>query len=156
MAVIYSRHQCDNYWFMGSITREAKLKDRRTIHWHQATTIFHWARVVCIIPGCIASTLKWRHNGHGDVSNHQLHLCLLNRLFRRRSKKTSKLRVTGLCEGKAPMTGEFPTQKASDAENVSIWLRHHDEAISTTTNTNTAQMQLQTLGIHTKFRFINH
>ena len=33
------------------------------------------------------------------VSNHQPHDCLLNRLFRHRSKKTSKLRVTGLCEG---------------------------------------------------------
>ena len=27
---------------------------------------------------------------------------------RRRSKKTSKVRVTGLCEGKSPVTGEFP------------------------------------------------
>ena len=45
------------------------------------------------------SQLQWRHNGHVGVSNHQPHVCLLNRLFRRRSKKTSKLRVTGLCEG---------------------------------------------------------
>ena len=44
---------------------------------------------------------------------------------RRRSKKTSKLRVTGLCEGKSPVTGEFPAQKASNADNVSIWWRHH-------------------------------
>ena len=43
--------------------------------------------------------LLWRHNGRGSVSNQQLHDCLLNRLFRRRSKKTSKLRVTGLCAG---------------------------------------------------------
>ena len=54
------------------------------------------------------------------VSNHQPHHCLLNRLFRRRSKKTSKLRVTGLCVGNSPQTGEFPAQMASDAENVSI------------------------------------
>ena len=40
-------------------------------------------------------------------------------------KKTSKLRVTGLCAGNSPATGEFPTQKASNAENVSIWWRHH-------------------------------
>ena len=40
---------------------------------------------------------------------------------RSRSKKTSKLRVTGLCEGNSPMTSEFPAQRASDAENVSIW-----------------------------------
>ena len=44
-------------------------------------------------------TLQWRHNDHDGVSNHRRHSCLLSRLFRRRSKKTSKLRVTGLCEG---------------------------------------------------------
>ena len=26
----------------------------------------------------------------------------------------------------SPRTGEFPTQMASNAENVSIWWRHHD------------------------------
>ena len=46
--------------------------------------------------------LRWRHNDHDGVSNHQPHGCLLNRLFRRRSKKTSKLRVTGLCVGNSP------------------------------------------------------
>ena len=70
-------------------------------------------------------TLLWRHNGHDSVSNHQAHDCLLNRLFTRRSKKTSKLRVTGLCAGTSPVTGEFPAQLASYAENVSIWWCHH-------------------------------
>ena len=65
-------------------------------------------------------------HGRDSVSNHQPHDCLLNRLFRRRSKKTSKLRVTGLCAGNSPRTGEFPAQMASNAENVSIWWRHHD------------------------------
>ena len=51
--------------------------------------------------------------------------CLLKRLFRHRSKKTPKLRVTGLCEGNSPVTGEFPAQRASNAENVSIWWHHH-------------------------------
>ena len=40
-------------------------------------------------------------------------------------KKTSKLRVTGLCVGNLPGTGEFPAQMTSNAENVSIWWRHH-------------------------------
>ena len=44
---------------------------------------------------------------------------------RRRSKKTSKLRVTGLCEGSSPVTGEFLAQRASNAESVSMWWRHH-------------------------------
>ena len=70
------------------------------------------------------TTLRWRHNGHNGVSNHQLHHCLLNHLFGCRSKKTSKLRVTGLCAGNSPGTGEFPAQMASNAENVSIWWRN--------------------------------
>ena len=71
------------------------------------------------------TSLRWRQNGRDGVSNHQPQDCLLNRLFRRRSKKTSKLRVTGLCAGNSPGTGEFPAQIASNAENVSIWWRHH-------------------------------
>ena len=62
----------------------------------------------------VENLLQWRNNGRDCVSNHQPHDRLRNRLFRRRSKKTSKLRVTGL----------FPAQMASNAENVSIWWRH--------------------------------
>ena len=36
-----------------------------------------------------------------------------------------KLHVTGLCAGNSSVTGEFPAQKASNAENASIWWRHH-------------------------------
>ena len=50
----------------------------------------------------ITLTLRWRHNGCDSVSNHQPQHCLLNRLFRRRSKKTAKLRVTGFCAGNSP------------------------------------------------------
>ena len=73
----------------------------------------------------ISRSLQWRHNEIDSVSNHQPPDCLLNRLFRRRSRKTSKLRVTGLCAGNSPVTGEFPAQMASNAQNVSIWWRHH-------------------------------
>ena len=72
------------------------------------------------------SSLQWSHNERDGVSNHKPHSCLHNRLFRRRSKKTSKLHVTCLCEGNSPGTGEFPAQRASNMENVSIWWRHHD------------------------------
>ena len=76
------------------------------------------------------STLQWRHNERDGFLNHQRLDYMLNCWFRRRSKKTSKHRVTGLCEGNSPVTGEFPQQKASDAENVSMtssWLEctHH-------------------------------
>ena len=72
--------------------------------------------------------LQWRHNERDGVSNHRRIDGLLNRLFRRRSKKTSKLHVTGLCEENSPMTGEFLAQRASNAENISISWRHHDDA----------------------------
>ena len=41
-------------------------------------------------------------------------------------KQKSKPRVTGLLEVNSPVTGELPTQRASNTENVSIWWRHHD------------------------------
>ena len=53
------------------------------------------------------ASLQWRHNECDGVSNHWRLICLLNRLFRRRSKKTSKVRVTGLCEGNPPVTEEI-------------------------------------------------
>ena len=39
--------------------------------------------------------------------------------------KMSKLRITGLCAGNSPGIGEFPGQRTSNVENVSIWWRHH-------------------------------
>ena len=74
-------------------------------------------------------TLQWRHNGRDGVSNHQPYDCLLNPLFKGISQKTSKLRVAGLCVGNSPVTGEFFAQRTSNAENVSIWWRHHDNTL---------------------------
>ena len=50
----------------------------------------------------------WRNNERDGVSNHRHPWCLLNRLFRRRSKKTSKLCVIGLCEGNPSVTSGSP------------------------------------------------
>ena len=76
-------------------------------------------RLLCII------SLQWRHNGRDGVSNHQPCHCLLNLLFRRIWRKTSILRVTGLCAGNSPVTGELPAQRANNAGSASIWWRHH-------------------------------
>ena len=48
---------------------------------------FYW-EVRCHPNG---NTLQWRHDGSDGFLNPQSHDCLLNRLFRRRSKKTPKL-----------------------------------------------------------------
>ena len=65
------------------------------------------------------------YSSEKSVLNHRRLDCLLSRLFRCRSKKTSKLRVTGLCERNPTVAGEFLAQKAINAENVPIWWRHH-------------------------------
>ena len=95
--------------------------------WNTKTDVNVWRAQLFVIN---VRALRWRHNGRHSVSNHQPHDCLLNRLFRPRSKKTSKLRVTGLCVGNSPGTGELPAQMASNAENVSLWWRHHGLLIS--------------------------
>ena len=93
-----------------------------TCHIHQTKSIDP-SLVIYIWLGNI---LQCRHNGRYSASNHQTHDCLHSSLFKCRSKKTSKLRVTGLCVGNSPVTGEFPAQMASNAEKVIIWWRHHD------------------------------
>ena len=91
------------------------LRDMGKFDPYQSTTKYNKAQ----------NALQLRHNGRDSISNHQPHDCLLNRLFRRRSKKTSKLRVNCLCAGNSPETGEFPAQVASNEVNVSIWWLHH-------------------------------
>ena len=72
-------------------------------------------------------TLQWRYNERDDVSNHRRLDCWFNCLFKHRSKKTSDLRATGLCDRNPPVIGEFTSQTASNAENVSIWWHHQGE-----------------------------
>ena len=83
--------------------------------------------ILCTFTRDIIMSFQWTHNGRDSVSYHQPHYCLLNRSLRLRSKKHSKLRVNGLCAGYSPFTGKVPAQMASNAENVSIWWRHHVE-----------------------------
>ena len=98
---------------------------RATVLMYTGSCVYHHGEILLVwahrpTSSEMQMSLLWRHNGCDGVSNHQPHDCLLSWLFGRRSKKTSKLRVTGLCAGNSPVTGEFPTQMASNAENVSI------------------------------------
>ena len=96
----------------------------RGVSYYQNTTV---SQKLILVDNTRNIPLQWHHNGRDGVSKHQLHDCLLSRLFRRRSTKISKLRVTGLCAGNSPMTDEIPAQRASNAENVSIRWRHHEK-----------------------------
>ena len=81
------------------------------------STVKSTSRLFLLIAG--GSALRRRHNERDGVSHHRRLDYLLNRLFRRGSKKTSKLHANGLCEGNSPLTG-VPAQRADKAENVSI------------------------------------
>ena len=65
-----------------------------------------------------------RQKGLDCVSNYQPHHWLLNRLFGCRSKKTSKLRVTGLCVRNSKGAGEF-LNKWPVTRKCSICWCHH-------------------------------
>ena len=74
-----------------------------------------------------SAPLQWHHNGRDSVSNHQPRECLLSRLIRQRSKKTSKPRATGLCAGNSPETGEsswnfqeLPMTRARSMQKVKV------------------------------------
>ena len=84
------------------------------LRWEISHTFFVRPHYYDVIMGAMASQIT------------SLTIAYFKRLFRRRSKKTSKLRVTSLCEGNSSVTGEFPAQRSNNAENVSIWWRHHD------------------------------
>ena len=71
----------------------------------------HFTKPIGRISWYVTFSLQWRHNGRDGVSNRHPHNCLLNCLFRRRSKKTLKLRVTGLCTGNSPTKN--PPRKGS-------------------------------------------
>ena len=78
-------------------------RSRRRIHYIDAT----WA--------------PWRHN----VSNHRQFHCLLNSLLKLRTKKISKIRITGPLWGEQTLTGGFPSQRASDSKSITMSWRHH-------------------------------
>ena len=62
------------------------------------------------------------------ISNHYIAfpLFIQSVVFRRTSKTTSKLHVSGFCEGNPPVTDGFTPQRASSPENVSISWRHFE------------------------------
>ena len=98
----------------GDSRLQTKLRGRhrRDIIWPRSTSV---KNTIAIQHGSTQEALEWRHNERVGVSTYRRLDWLLNLLFRLRSKKTSKLRVTGICEGNSPVIGEFPTQRASNA-----------------------------------------
>ena len=98
---VFSRYR--PRWYVPKLltldTPWSTLKDKIGVTYHYDGLTSTPCRHKSTETGQLAPPLQWRHNERDGVSNHQPHDCLLNRLFRRRSKKTSKLRVTGLWRG---------------------------------------------------------
>ena len=127
LEMAFSAH-CTSIWKFNGISRTSMSKVAPKCIWccgwvqwcatvphstGRCRKIVQWAwncdpdgHVMTVLPVILSymtrHALQWRHNDHDGVSNHQPHGCLCNRLFRRWSKKTSKLRVTGLCVGNSP------------------------------------------------------
>ena len=95
------------------------------MHWSYHSVAPNHQCISNLYPEINKEPLQWRHNESNGISHHQPHDCLLNHYTSRKSKKTSKLRITDLCAGNSPVPGEFPAQRASNAENVPIWWCHH-------------------------------
>ena len=115
MTLMYAQHCISRSLFHVHILSRVNPPNRLTDEWHSISFTMHCNDVI------VSAT-----------SSQITSLTIVYSIVysRRRSKKTSTLLVTGLCEGNSPVTGEFPTQRASNAENVSLWWRHHDINIS--------------------------
>ena len=90
--------------------------------WHAISRIncdpFHFRHYSDVIMSTMASQIT------------SLTIVYWNIYSRRRSKKSPKLRVTGLCAGNSPVIDEFPAQRASNEENVFIQCRYHGTCIT--------------------------
>ena len=115
------------YWMIGFVfapVNQTIIRINRLLFFHQIRKHFfclnrnnlaHFINITVVAKEekvyIIWNALQWRHNGRDGVSNHRRLDCLLNCVFRPRSRKKSKLRVNGLCEGNSPVTGGFPSQR---------------------------------------------
>ena len=90
------------------------------------------------------NALQWRHNGRNGVWNQQPHHCLLIRLFTSRSKKTSKVRVTGLCARIHRWPGNSPQKRT-----VTLKMLPFDDVIMGTVFTiETLQIIIKLCNVH--------
>ena len=117
----------------GSLEKQSKYKlnlmQTQIVPWHWPSTSnrSQWADCVENLVWPPSQQLYYNDVIMGAMASQMAsHDCLLNRPFRRRSKKTSKLRVTGLCVGNSPVTGEFPaqwpvTRKMFPFDDVIVW-----------------------------------
>ena len=80
--------------------------------WRHMSTIA--SPFTCKILGCF-TPVHWPHD------------CLFKTMFRQTSKQHQSPALLALCEGNPPVTGGFPSQRASNAESISISWSHFNQ-----------------------------
>ena len=111
------------YDFMNWFVRNDAIK-----LWNQSVKINQPVLLnVCVMHWYIIYwSLQWRHNERDGVSNHQPRHCFTQPFIQAKIKENFKV------SRHWPLFGEFPAQMVSNAENVSIWWRHHDSRLNKT------------------------
>ena len=94
---------------------------------HKAQCGHRWLLAHCLLHGGICDrnqlyALQWRHNDHGGSPASRL---FTKSFIQAKIKEHIKAPLHWPLCGEFTGTGEFPAQRASYAENVSIWWRHH-------------------------------
>ena len=115
MAFWDEKYELYGIYFMSVVTCEERLAAYYYASWRGLSFGLHLFAILGLNFDCLEEcahwALKWHHNECHGVSNHPPHDCLLNCLFRCKSKKTSKLHVTGLCEGNTPVMDKGPVMR---------------------------------------------
>ena len=103
-------------------------------------SIVHYRTILLTVE--LKQSLQWRHNERDGVSNHQPHDWLLN-LYSGADQRKPQSSVSLSFVREIPRaTGEFPAQRASNAEKVSTWWRHHDEEVLTGTSSHLRAIEI--------------
>ena len=114
------------FWFRFSVFSRSLFKSLNGLHWTSRCQDRSSCKLLDIsIYYNRVQKHSLCHNERDGVSNHQHHDYLLNRLFKAQIKENIKApRHWPLC-GEFTGPGEFPAQRTSNAEKVSIWWRYH-------------------------------
>ena len=136
-------------WRRPKQARVSIIKRYRKVSWHLETVRYLYIHIyiyitvsrcretyICIymdlkLPYYLADVsvayvaLRWRHNGRDWHLKSPASRLFTQPFIQTQIKENIKALCHWLCAGNSSGTGEFPARMASNAENVSIWWRHH-------------------------------
>ena len=120
---IPQQHDCTFYNLYESKT---KIPSNWDYDWNTVNNLAPLIRFSCrLVYGLLNFTLRWRHMNvmYSQMTSHST---VCSQLMRTHIKETSKSALLAVYAGNSPAAGEFPAQRASNAEKASIWWLHHE------------------------------